>query len=88
MSQRALQIRYSDEVLRTLRRLNKRDLIRRKIEELAADPDSPRSNVARLQGRPESRLRVQDWRVIFRIEGDILWIDKVLPRGSAYEVNQ
>lgn len=88
MSQMMLEIRYADEALRTLRRLNKRDLIRHKIEELAADPESLRSNVTRLQGRPESRLRVQDWRVIFRIEGNILWIDKVLPRGSAYEVNQ
>jgi len=87
MSQDALEIRYADEVLRTLRRLNKRDLIRRKIEELAADPEFLGPNVTRLQDRPESRLRVQDWRVIFRIEGNILWIDKVLPRGSAYEVN-
>lgn len=86
MSQTALEIRYSDEALRTLRRSNKRDLIRRKIEDLAADRDSLRANVKRLQGRPESRLRVQDWRVIFRIEGTILWIDKILPRRSAYEV--
>lgn len=82
-----LEIRYSDEVLRTLRRLNKRDLVRRKIEELAADPESLRANVTRLQGRPENRSRIQDWRVIFRIEGKILWIDKILPRASAYEVN-
>jgi len=82
-----LEIRYSEEVLRTLRRLNKRDLIRRKIEELADDPGSLRSNITRLQDRPESRLRVQDWRVNFRIERNILWIDKVLPRRSAYEVN-
>jgi mRNA interferase RelE/StbE len=87
MAHSRLDIRYSEEVLRTLRRSNKRDLIRRKIEELADDPRSLRSNVTRLQGRPESRLRVQDWRVIFRIEGNILWIDKVLPRGSAYEVS-
>ena len=87
MSQTSLEIRYADEVLRTLRRLNKRDLIRQKIEEFSADPESLRSNITRLQGRPESRLRVQDWRVIFRIDGNILWIDKVLPRGSAYEVN-
>ena len=87
MSPLALEIRYADEVLRTLRRLNKRDLIRRKIEELAANPESLRSNVTRLQGRPESRLRVQDWRVIFRIEDSILWIDQVLPRGAAYEVD-
>jgi mRNA interferase RelE/StbE len=87
MSHARLEICYSEEVLRTLRRLNKRDLIRRKIEELADDPESLRSNITRLKGRPESRLRVQDWRVIFRIEHNILWIDKVLPRGSAYEVN-
>jgi mRNA interferase RelE/StbE len=87
MSRSALEIHYSDEVLRTLRRLNKRDLMRRKIEELAADPESLSANVKRLQGRPESRLRVQDWRVIFRIEGNILWVDKILPRASAYEVN-
>ena len=86
MSHQWLEIRYSDEALRALRRLNKRDLIRRKIEELAANPGSLRPNVKRLQGRPESRLRVQDWRVIFRIERDILWIEEVLPRGSAYEV--
>ncbi len=86
MAQVALEIRYSDEVLRTLRRLNKRDLIRQKVEELANDPESQRTNVIRLQGRPEFQLRVQDWRVIFRIEENVLWIDKVLPRGSAYEV--
>ncbi len=86
MSQTRLEIRFSGEVLRTLRRLNKRDLIRRKIEELADDHEKLRSNITRLQGRPESRLRVQDWRLIFRIERNILWVDKILPRGSAYEV--
>jgi mRNA interferase RelE/StbE len=86
VSHQRLEIRYSDEALRALRRLNKRDLIRRKIEELAENPVYLRANIKRLQGRPESRLRVQDWRVILRIEGSILWVDKVLPRGSAYEV--
>ncbi|HXS49125.1 MAG TPA: type II toxin-antitoxin system RelE/ParE family toxin [Sphingomicrobium sp.] len=65
-------------------RSDKRRLIRRKIEELAADPEALRANVKKLQGRPESRLRVQDWRVIFRIEGGVLWIDDVGPRGSVY----
>jgi mRNA interferase RelE/StbE len=87
MSQGPREIRYSDEALRALRRLNKRDLVRRKIRELADNPDSLRANVKRLQGRSDSRLRVQDWRVIFRVEGNVLWIDKVLPRGSAYEVD-
>ena len=87
MSQGPREIRYSDEALRALRRLNKRDLVRRKIRELADNPDSLRANVKRLQGRSDSRLRVQDWRVNFRVEGNVLWIDKVLPRGSAYEVD-
>lgn len=73
--------------MRALLRSNKRTLIRQKIDELANDPASLEANVKRLQGRSEYRLRVQDWRVIFRIDGDILWIDDVAPRGSAYEVN-
>jgi mRNA interferase RelE/StbE len=82
-----LEIVYADEALRVLRRLNKRELIRQKIRELAVDPDSLRGNVIRLQGRTDYRLRVQEWRVIFRIEDGKLLIDKILPRSSAYEVN-
>lgn len=73
--------------MRALLRSNKRTLIRQKIDELANDSASLEANVKRLQGRPEYRLRVQDWRVIFRIDQDILWIDDIAPRGSAYEVN-
>ena len=72
--------------MRALLRSNKRVLIRQKIDELAADPLSMTANVIRLQGRTEYRVRVQDWRIIFRIEGSILWIDDIAPRGSAYEV--
>lgn len=83
-----MDIRYSVTALRALRKCDKRDLIRRKIEDLAAKPDAIGNNVKRLTGRPESRLRVQDWRVIFRIEDDILWVDVIAPRGSAYEVSR
>lgn len=85
MAHSKLEVVYSDEALRTLRRSNKRGLIREKIEELSSDAEALRANVTRLQGRAESRLRVQDWRMIFRIEKGTLWIDKVSPRGSAYE---
>lgn len=73
--------------MKALLRATKRLLIRQKIDELANDPESLAADVKRLQGRPEYRLRVQDWRVIFRVEEDILWIDDIAPRGSAYEVN-
>ncbi|MDH2130347.1 type II toxin-antitoxin system RelE/ParE family toxin [Sphingobium yanoikuyae] len=82
-----MDIRFSKTAMRALLRSNKRTLIRQKIDELANDSASLEANVKRLQGRPEYRLRVQDWRVIFRIDQDILWIDDIAPRGSAYEVN-
>jgi mRNA interferase RelE/StbE len=74
--------------MRALLRSNKRTLIRQKIDELAADPLSLSANVKRLHGRPEYRLRVQDWRIIFRIEDSILWVDDIAPRGSIYEVTR
>lgn len=81
-----MEIRFSKAAMRALLRSNKRKLIRQKIAELADDPLSLSPNVNRLQGRPEYRLRVQDWRIIFRIEDDTLWIEDIAPRGSAYEV--
>lgn len=81
-----MEIRFSRTAARALLRSNKRVPIRQKIGELADDPLSQSTNVKRLQGRPEYRLRVQDWRVIFRIEESILWIDDIAPRGSVYEV--
>lgn len=66
-------------------RSNKRQLIREKIGQLAREPLSLSVDIKRLEGRSDYRLRVQDWRVIFRIEDDILWIDDIAPRGSAYE---
>lgn len=81
-----MQVRFSRSAIRALLKSNKRILIRQKLEELAAEPLSQSANVRRLQGRPEYRLRVQDWRIIFRIEDDIVWIDDIAPRGSVYEV--
>ncbi len=79
-----MEIRFSKTATRALLRSNKAQLIRRKIKELAADPLSQDANVKRLRGRPEYRMRVQDWRVIFRLEKGVLWIDDVGPRGSIY----
>jgi mRNA interferase RelE/StbE len=43
--------------------------------------------VSRLQGRPEYRLRVQDWRVIYRLVDDriVLLVIKIGARGQVYE---
>jgi mRNA interferase RelE/StbE len=71
--------------MRALIRSNKRSLIREKIDELALEPLALAANIKRLKGRDEYRLRLQDWRVIFRMEGELLWIDDIAPRGRAYE---
>ena len=49
---------------------------------------NPRSvELRKLKGRPESRLRVGDWRVILELDVDerIIIIERVLPRGRAYD---
>ena len=79
-----MEVRFSKSAARGLLRSNKAHLIRAKIGELATSPLNSMTNVTRLQGRAEFRLRVQDWRVIFRIEDGILWIDYIGPRGSVY----
>lgn len=58
-----------------------------KIEEVAADLHAPNNNVARLQGRPEFRLRVHDWRVIYRVLDDrlVLLVIKIGNRGQVYK---
>jgi len=80
-----VDIRYSKGALKALLRSHKRVLIQRKIAELADGDFTANPNVIKLVGREEYRLRVQDWRVIFRVDGSILAIEKIGPRGSIYE---
>lgn len=80
-----MRVVISKSAGRSLKRSNKRLLIAQKIIELANDPDALAANVVKLQGRPGFRLRVQDWRIVFRIEDDELLVDEVEPRGSIYE---
>lgn len=80
-----MDVRYSKAAQQALVRSNKRRIILDKIALLASDPAALENNVTRLKGRTESRLRVQDWRVIFVIEGDTLMVRDIAPRSSAYE---
>ena len=79
-----METRYSKSALKALRKSDKAKLIVEKIKELAADPDALTANVTKLVGRPESRLRVQNWRVIFRIVDGVLFVDDIAPRGGVY----
>lgn len=68
-----------------------------KIVQYAEDPESLANNVTRMQQAkvddeaPVYRLRVGDWRVIFTLDADTaaeateMFIDRIAPRGKAYD---
>lgn len=46
----------------------------------------PFGDIKKLQGIKNGyRLRVGDLRVLFTIEGDMIFIDNIIPRGQAYK---
>jgi mRNA interferase RelE/StbE len=55
------------------------------LGQYAADPASLANNVKRLRGGNAMRLRVGDWRVVFREDGAIVAIIRIAPRGAAYD---
>lgn len=73
--------------LKTLSRMQPKlaQRIREKVEQYAADPRSPASNVKALVGSPYLRLRVGDWRVIMNDEGVVLLVLEIGPRGDIYK---
>lgn len=81
-------IEYGREAAKTLARLprNVRELIVEKLATLATDLYAANNNVAQLQGRPEYRLRVHDWRVIYRVIDDaiVILVVKIGARGDVY----
>lgn len=82
-------IEYTREAHKVLAKLprNLRALMEAKIDAVAADPYAQHNNVTRMQGRPEFRLRVHDWRVIYRVLDDrvVLLVIKIGGRGQVYE---
>lgn len=79
-------VRYSRDALNALARMPVPTAvrIRGKIEQYASDPASLANNVKKLKGGTEYRLRVGDWRVIFREDGAIIAIIRIASRGGAY----
>ena len=82
------EVAYSPDALKALMRMpsNTARLIRSKVLQYASDPGSSANNVKALKGMPGLvRLRVGDWRVIFRETGEVVAVTKVAPRGGAYD---
>jgi mRNA interferase RelE/StbE len=55
------------------------------LDTLAEDPHS--GKLSRLTGRPESKLRVGDWRILVTLDekAKTIQVIRVLPRGRAYD---
>ena len=83
------RVEYSRDAVKALLRMptNVARLIRRKIDILARDPYAANANVKPLKGRPGSRLRVGDWRVIYELDNGrvVILVLDIGPRGSIYE---
>ncbi len=77
---------YSKQAAKKLGRMpaSEADLIRQKIVQYAEDPGSLADNFKKVEGVEYYRLRVGDWRVIFREDGFIVDVIKVAARGEAY----
>ncbi|MCG8505285.1 MAG: type II toxin-antitoxin system RelE/ParE family toxin [Sphingomonadales bacterium] len=85
-----MAVLYTRTALRALARApaNIRERIRDKIALLDSDPEALANNVTRLVGSDAWRLRVGDWRVIYKWQGPdpvVLVVLDVGPRGRIYE---
>ncbi len=82
------EVIYEKQAERTLMKLPKNlgDRIRKKLSIIAQNPYEQHNNVTKLKDRPGYRLRVGDWRVIYRIlDGQVcILVVKIAPRGSVY----
>jgi len=82
------QVEYSKQSLRVLRRMptNLSLLIRKKIETVAQDPVGAQG-VKKLSGREGYRLWVDDWRVLYLLDGQRLrvLVKEIGPRGGIYQ---
>ncbi|MBI5162439.1 MAG: type II toxin-antitoxin system RelE/ParE family toxin [Magnetospirillum sp.] len=82
-------VEYSKQATKALRRMpaNIAATIRDKVLRIAEDPYAPHANATKLQNRDGYRLRVGDWRVVYRIDNGklILLVVDIGPRGGIYQ---
>ena len=79
------ELMYKPQALKDLERLSP-DVAGRIVRKLERLRHGLSGDVKRLvHFKPGLRLRVGDWRVLFDIEKEIIWIWRVVHRSEAYE---
>lgn len=78
---------FVERAQRDLRRLDRpvRERVYEALDRLCQDPRQAGS-LRRLSGRPESRLRVGDWRVLVQLDASerVIFVKHVLHRSRVY----
>ena len=85
------RITFSKDAARTLVRLpqNTAVRLRLKIWQFAEDPARLANNLDAIVGEPGVfRLRVGAWRIVFRLDGDVMRVRLIASRGQAYRVRR
>ena len=77
-----IKITYSKQAIKFLKKLNK-DNIRRILK---AINNLPNGDVKKMKGsnNNSNRLRVGNFRIIYNIDGNIIYIEKIGNRGDIY----
>ncbi len=77
-----MQIEYSKKAIKYINSADKptKKRLKESIEKI------PLGDIKKLQGIEDGyRLRVGDFRVLFSMEDNIIYIDNIIPRGQAYK---
>ncbi len=83
------KLTFNGQVIKALRKMPSLQVrrIRRRLDELAENPDRQGLDVTVLRGRPGCRLCVGEMRIIFERDDDARVIDvlRIAPRGQVYK---
>lgn len=82
------RVEYSNDARKMLKSMPRdvSHLILSKVAQLAENPFLPNLNLKKVTGRPEYRLQVGDWRVLYILHHDVLSVEilKIGSRGGFY----
>ena len=80
-----MQVILSKATERYLERLNEPTLSRIYKTLAALEKEPPQGDIKKLEGRDEYRLRMGNYRALFKIEADKILITAIAPRGQVYK---